>query len=122
MHVGWQFDWANQTPSHKDNPPWKTRFVSLKDTTLDLNVFITQTQGGGPKMFIKQSLPAKIFCSFDWWFQYRRFGETNDWKPSVIILYSKCGSFRLSSSSRKDTEKLNSGDLSSKKKKGLLKF
>ena len=82
----------------------------------------TQTQGGGAKTFIKQSLPATIVCSFDWWFQYRRFGETHDWEPNFISLYSICGSFRLSSSSRKDTEKLNSGELSSKKKKSLLNF
>ena len=82
----------------------------------------TQTQGGGAKKFIKQSLPAKIVCSFDWWFQYRRFGETHDWEPSFINIYSISGSFRLSSSSRRDTEKLNSGELSSKKKKRLLKF
>ena len=81
-----------------------------------------QTQGGGPKTFIKQSLPVKMVCCFDWWFQPRSFGEAHDWKPNFIIWYSIFGFFRLSRSSRNDTMNLNSGQLASKSREISLNF
>ena len=54
-----------------------------------------QTLEGGPKTFIKQSLPKKQVWSFDWGIQPGRLGIIHVWKPSCVSLYSILGSFRL---------------------------